>query len=107
MGLESLIHTDMWKSTLQFSKRVPKIAEQVGIQDFNEDNANDAYDMRSGLVHGQLLRDIGEIKLELYEKVEKILRLAIKRAILEPSYNLTFSCDDKIRENFPITKKSV
>jgi hypothetical protein len=103
MGLESLVHTDMWGSTKQFAKRVTKIAEQVGIPEFPEDKAREAYEMRSALVHGQLLRDMDQTKLELYEKAESILRLAIKSAILEPSYNLIFSCDDKIRENFPIT----
>ena len=102
MGLESFVHTDKKWSTAQFVNRVPKIAEQVGIRDFNEDNASEAYDMRSKLAHGQLLRDIGENNLELYEKVETTLRLAIKKAILEPSFNSLFSRDDKIREIYPI-----
>lgn len=102
MGLESLIHTDKRNSTLQFKKRVSKMAEHVGIQDFPENKAEEAYGMRCALAHGQLLRDMGQIKQELYEKVENVLRLAIKRAILEPPYNLMFSNDEKIREYFPL-----
>ena len=102
MGLECLIHTDKWNSTLQFKKRVSKMAEQVGVQDFPENKAEEAYDMRCALAHGKLLRDMGQTKQKLYEKAEDVLRLAIKRAILEPPYNLMFSNNEIIRECFPL-----
>lgn len=102
MGLESLIHTDRHRSTKQFSFRVKKLASEVGKSDFPEQKADEAYIMRSKLVHGQLIRDIEEYKLELYEALEEILRGVLKKAILDSSFADIFSSDDKIRNRWPI-----
>lgn len=102
IGLEYLIHTDRHNSTKQFSFRVAKLAEEVGKSNFNEDKAREAYGMRSTLVHGQLLRDLEEHKLELYGEIEELLRMVIKKAILDSAFVGLFSSDENIREKWPI-----
>ena len=102
MGLESLIHTNRYKSTKQFSCRVEKLALEVEKSDFPEQKAEEAYTMRSKLVHGQLIRNIEDYSLELYEALEGILRDVLKKAILDSSFAGIFSSDDNIRNKWPI-----
>jgi len=102
IGLESLIHTDKYKSTKQFSCRVSKLAKEVGKSDFTEIIAEDAYTARSTVVHGQLINGLEEYKLELYEALEEILRLILKKSILNNSFAYIFSSTDKIKERWPI-----
>jgi len=102
IALEYLIHTDRTQSTKQFSFRTARLAEEIRLENFNEGIANEAYNMRSKLVHGQLLRDLGEYKMGLYEKIEELLRLVIKKAILDNAFAEIFSSDDNIRAKWPI-----
>lgn len=102
IGLEYLVHTDLYRSTKQFTVRAAKMAEEVGITSFNEDKAKEAYAMRSTLVHGQLLRELEEYNLELYEEIEGLLRTVIKKAIFDSAFAEIFSSDEKIREKWPI-----
>ena len=102
MAFESLIHTDKYKSTKQFSYRVTKLASEVGKNDFDEQKAVQAYEMRSSLVHGQLIDNLEQDKWDLLEAVEEILRLVLKKAILNQSFADIFSTDDKIRNKWPI-----
>lgn len=102
IGLEYLIHTDIQKSTKQFTFRIAKLAEEVGMSNFNEDRAREVYTMRSTLVHGQLLRDLGKYKFGLYEEVERLLRMILKKAILDSGFARIFESDNQIRERWPI-----
>jgi len=102
MGFESLIHTDRYRSTKQFSFRVEKLALEVGKSDFPEQEADEAYTMRSKLVHGKLIRDMEDYKLEIYEALEDILRSVLKKAILYSSFADIFSSDATIRNKWPI-----
>jgi hypothetical protein len=103
IGLEYLIHTDRTNSTKQFTFRVTKLAEEAGKSNFDEDKAKEAYAMRSMLVHSQLLRDLEENKLELYQEIEELLRIVIKRAILDSTFAEIFSSDERIRNKWPIS----
>jgi len=102
IGLEYLIHTDLYQSTKQFTFRTAKMAEEVGISSFNEDKAKEAYAMRSTLVHGQLLRELEEYNLKLYEEIEGLLRMVIKKAIFDSAFAEIFLSDEKIKEKWPI-----
>jgi len=101
-ALESLIHTDKYKSTRQFSKRVSRLANEVGIQNFDETKAEQAYDYRSRLVHGQLLRDLKEYDAELYIGMEEILRKVLKLSIISNSFAKVFSSEASIKKRWPI-----
>ena len=103
IGFESLIHTDRIKSTRQFSKRVSKLAEEIQTENLNEQRAEEAYELRSALAHGQLLRDLDDYKAELYEILETVLREVLKKAILDTSFSVIFSSPDIIREKWPVS----
>ncbi|MFC2166166.1 hypothetical protein ACFLT2_14355, partial [Acidobacteriota bacterium] len=77
-ALESLIHTDKYRSTRQFSKRVSKLANEVGIHNFDETKAEQAYNYRSTLIYGKLLRDLEHYEAELYIGMEEILIKVLK-----------------------------
>ena len=102
-GLESLIHTDRQRSTMQFSRRVSLLADRMGICDFTYERVKEAYNTRCTLVHGKLFRDMDPYQLDLYEKTENTLRLAIKKAILEPDFASTFSSEERIKAVYPVS----
>jgi len=102
MGFESLIHTDRYRSTKQFSKRVAKLALEVGKTDFNEQKAEEVYSMRSRLVHGQLIGNLEDDTWNLIVSLEDTLRAVLKKSILNQSFADIFSSDDLIRSKWPI-----
>jgi hypothetical protein len=102
MGLESLIHTDKYKSTKQFSLRVSKLVGLLGMESLAEDKAEEAYVTRSLLVHGQKIGNLEEYQFGLYQRLEDILREAIKKSILDKSFAEIFASDDRIREMWPL-----
>ncbi len=106
IGLEALIHTDRHSSTKQFVQRVPKLSKDVGAGTIEEADAEEMYDLRSSLAHGQGLGDLTPNRKTLYEKMETILRLTIRKSILEQSFNYFLSDKDEIRNKWPICNEN-
>lgn len=102
IGLESLIHTDFKRSTRQFSRRVSRLANEIGIGDFAIEKAKEVYETRSALAHGNLFRDLNAYNLEIYEKAEDTLRLVIKKAILETAYRQRFASKESVQDAYPL-----
>jgi hypothetical protein len=101
-GIEVLVHTDRYKSTKQFVERVQKLSFDVGAGTINQTEAEDMYELRSSLSHGQGLRGLTPDKKEIYKKMEDILRLTIKKAILDPSFRNILSDPRQLRDIWPI-----
>lgn len=99
-ALEYLLHTERRDSTLQFVRRTQLLAKEVGLE-FSHEEAGAAYDLRSSLTHGGR-EDLLPAHGALYEKLEEVLRLAIRRAICDPDFARVFSEDDSIRLRFPL-----
>jgi hypothetical protein len=105
-GLEALVHTDKGGSTMQFKSRVPALASELGIS-FSEAEAVDAYDVRCRLAHGLSLLEKGPggpplSQMQLYDRIEDILRLAVLRSMREPNFAAIFRDDDIIRSCWPV-----
>lgn len=99
-GIESLIHT--WGEN-QFAKRLPRLCHDIGLDkiDFNE--AKKMYKFRSSYVHGKgILKDNILDMNELYCKMEYILRMIIKAAIINPELALIFSSSKEVKKKWPI-----
>jgi hypothetical protein len=45
----------------------------------------------------------GTSSLELYQEIEELLRIVIKRAILDSTFAEIFSSDERIRNKWPIS----
>jgi len=101
-GIEVIVHTDRYKSTRQFIERVQKLSIAVGAGNITKDQAEEMYEFRSSLAHGQGLGGITHEKKELYKKMEDILRLTIKKSILQASFRDLLSDPDKIRKIWPV-----
>jgi hypothetical protein len=64
--------------------------------------ANAAYDYRSRLSHGDaLLYDMPQADINLYDKLEATLRLAILKAFREPAFAAIFLDDSQIQARWP------
>ncbi|MDD4753239.1 MAG: hypothetical protein PHT78_08345 [Desulfitobacteriaceae bacterium] len=100
IALDSLVHTDSYRSTKQFAKRVPRLANEVNMA-ITEQEATQFYELRSGLVHGGL----GEMSADnqhLYRLMEELLRRVIKRAIIEPQFSAFLADHDLIRNTWSL-----
>jgi len=52
-GIEVIVHTDRYKSTRQFVERVQKLSCAVGAGSITKNQAEEMYEFRSSLAHGQ------------------------------------------------------
>jgi hypothetical protein len=106
-ALEALIHTDRGGSTMQFKKRVSKLASELGVT-LSENEADRAYDLRSGLAHGTSFlststsRGATSDQIDWYDRLEDTLRLAILRAMQDRRFADVFMDDDQIRVKWVI-----
>lgn len=102
-GLEALVHTDRGRSTTQFKRRVPQLASELGIS-ISEADADEAYDSRSRLAHGDSFLVTGASQrpstsqLQLYDRLEDTLRKALLRSMRDKSFGDIFRDDNRIRK---------
>lgn len=97
-ALDALIHTDRDGSTKQFKQRVSKLACDLGIQFKENQEAKDAYDQRSTIIHTEHMATMDSSTLILYEKMEDVLRKILLEAIKNKNIANIFSTDDNIRK---------
>lgn len=96
-ALEALIHTGTQGSTRHFKYRVPPLAADVGAPTMTPSESDAAYDFRSRLSHGDaFLYDMPQADINLYDKLEETLRLAILKAFREPNFARIFLDDATI-----------
>jgi hypothetical protein len=107
-GLEALVHTDRLQNTSQFTRRVPKLASELGVN-ISEAEASEAYDLRSRLSHGVSFLSTASshtatstVQLQLYDRLEDALRLAVLKGMREKDFQAVFADDDQIRKRWPI-----
>jgi|SRR5712664_2395830 len=101
VALESMLHTSRGFSTRQFVERLPLLASSLGVS-FTAQEAETAYDMRSRLSHGGATGKLAPSEEQLYKKLELVLRTALKEAILNPTFAVTFTDENTIRSKWPI-----
>jgi hypothetical protein len=101
-GIEVIVHTDRFKSTKQFVERVQKLSDAVGVGTITKKQAEDMYEFRSSLAHGQGIGGLTTEKMELYKMMEEILRLTIRKSILDESFHNLLSDPDQIRKIWPV-----
>lgn len=100
-GLEALINIGSGV-TVQFKKRVPQLAAHFNIV-LTVDELDKAYKLRSKLVHAEsFLHGLGNILPTnehdpLYDKLETVLRLTVKQALLDDSFGEFFRDDTAVR----------
>lgn len=104
--LEGLVNSGSERSTAQFHKRVPLLAEELGIAGVDTAWAKRAYAVRSALAHGgdvvsPLKGGLGvEVELDrLVARMEDIVRDALRRAILDASWRAAL---DDPQNSWPI-----
>jgi len=106
-GLEALLHTDRIQNTAQFTRRVPKLAAEIGVS-LTVSEAEDAYDSRSRLAHGVSFLTTGSAtspsatQIQLYDRLEDTLRLAVLRGMQDRLFGDIFRDDNQIRARWPL-----
>ena len=106
-GLEALLKVGRRHLTEQFSQRTPALAEEFSIA-LTEDQCVDAYDDRSGIVHGAHVdlvhpADFTQMMVAV-DGLQQTLRAAIRKAIEAPEFRALFASDAMILGRWPSTR---
>jgi len=105
-AFEALINVDRKDSKAQFLRRVGKLATEFGVA-LSEAELGDAYALRSKLAHAQgFLFDLHSVlptdkHRPLYDKLESLLRSALKKCFLDEAFARNFADDAAVRANWP------
>lgn len=106
-GLEALTNVDERNIGLQFRSRVRKLAMEMKV-DLSEDELTNAWRLRSKLAHAKsFLVGLGAVlphseHKPLYDKLEELLRTAVKRCLLDEEFASRFQDDAAVLKNWPI-----
>lgn len=107
-GLEALVNVGTeGDNAWQFKNRVGQIAAKLGLS-ASGDELRKAYKLRSKVAHGESFLSGLESVLppdehsDLYERLECLLRAAIKRCLLDEDFGRTFEDDKAVMTNWPI-----
>lgn len=121
-GLESLIKTERYGATAQFTQRVPALAAELGVDGVTAGRSEEVYDARSEWVHGTHVKlfTVGmqaqqrqaqgpttALESEAFATValfQDVLRGAIRRALLDPDFRAIFEDDSTVRRRWPLKK---
>lgn len=104
-GLEALMNTSFYKGKKKFVSRVSRLAQMEGIV-FSDAELERAYDLRSGLVHGQqFLSDqsnrLSDAEYSLYDKLEETLRRVLLHAFEDRTFAACFNGPQSIDNLLP------
>jgi len=106
-GLEALLNVGEQNSGPQFKGRVRLLADEFGLQ-LSGDEISKAWKLRSKLVHAEgFLHNLETIlpkreHSDLYEKMEGLLRMAVRRCLLDASFGDCFRDDAAVKARWPI-----
>jgi hypothetical protein len=105
-GLEALIMVGKYKNGPRFVRRVEKLATEFGIS-LSSTELEHAYELRSELAHGRsFLHDLHAVlpvneQPPLYNKLESLLRAAVKRSLLDARFRNRFQDDQSVLKEYP------
>lgn len=101
-GIEALMCIGDKGLGRQFCNRSVALARELGVSEFEEEQARYAWKMRCGLAHGQSLGSIAEKDLTVYTAMESVLRLAVLKAFRDPHFSEAFEDNSAIRQRWPL-----
>jgi hypothetical protein len=105
-GLEALVNVEENNVRFQFKSRVSRLAAALGV-DLTPDEAHDAFTIRSKLSHGQsFLFGVGTVLAPdkhrpLYDKLETLLRRAVKRCLTDATFAGHFTDATTVNAKWP------
>jgi hypothetical protein len=121
-GLESLLKTERYHATHQFTTRVPALAEDLGFDGIDADFCDRMYDARSQSVHAAHVRlfstgleadqaaeqgtsegpedDEQRDVIADIARIQDVLRRAVRRCIEDEDFRTVFADDGRIRSRW-------
>ena len=106
-GLEALINSDKSDNKKQFCTRVPQIAKSCGVA-LSDTDVDSAWRLRSRLVHAEaFLYGLDTIlpaseHLDLYEKLETVLRGTVRKCLFDETFGDRFRDKDAVDACWPL-----
>jgi hypothetical protein len=106
-AFEALVNTREDFVRMQFRERVGQLASHFGVK-VTEDELNNAYTLRSELVHSQkFLFDLHTVlpqseHVPLYQKLESLLRRTLLECLLDPTFGDHFRDEASINVRWPV-----
>lgn len=100
-GLEALINVGSEKTSAQFKTRIATLAERLQLN-MTRTKADQAYEFRSGVLHGRTLQDLTGKDLELYDTLDEVLRRSVRKAIENEPFRKIFESNSEIVAEFGV-----
>ena len=104
-AVEALVTTSSGSPTRHFIKRLPQLAAQLGLQAISNADATEMYSLRSNLIHGAKHGGLGTDDLEFYRRMEDVVRLTLKRAVIDDEFRAIFDTAGAIDAAFPVPER--
>jgi hypothetical protein len=125
-GLEAMVNTDKERVSKQFRKRLPLLAEEVGVEGIDERFADDLYTARSEAAHGAEVsmfkvkpertaddgpeqphadREASEAEADDVAPLamaQDLLRASTRKAIQDSDFRAVFASEDTLRSHWPV-----
>ncbi len=101
IGWEALINVGPERTSNQFKTRIVTLAKKLEIE-ISGTKADQAYALRSGVLHGSAFQDLTGKDLELYDKLDELLRGSVRKAIEDEPFRKVFESDNKIVSEFGV-----
>jgi hypothetical protein len=103
-ALEALLKTKRQDTGGQFRVRSMALASELGVTGYGKAEAEEAWDKRSGLAHGQDLGKLSGNDLRLYNMIELLLRTALLRALREQEFRKIFENNSSIERRWGVRR---
>jgi hypothetical protein len=100
-AFESLLSTDSSQSTRHFTKRIPVVAENLGVVCSPAD-ARRMWALRSAISHGSKQGGLSADDIAVFSRVEDLLRAVLERAVIDKDYRKQFESKESIDAAFPV-----
>ena len=107
-GLEALVNTERDGVRRQVRERVAHLARVFKLS-LSESELNEAYTLRSELVHAQrFLADLATVlpiddHVPLYNKLESLLRMTVLRSLLDDTFGDIFRDAASVDSHWPLS----
>jgi hypothetical protein len=91
-------------STRNFVQRIPQVAEKLEIP-ISKKEASEMWRSRSRIIHGSAARALNPEDLRLYALLEDLVRVMLRKALLDRKFRKLLSSEQSIDEAFPVTAR--
>lgn len=99
---ETVCSTSPAKATRHFTRRLPMLAQQLDLPPITKREASRMWGLRSAIVHGEKHGGLEPADVELYRRMEEVVRAVLRRALTDRASRAIFDTHENIDAALPV-----